>query len=158
MNDGDLLQAGFRYAFALTHNHHDAEDLVQEAWVKLCASRGGVQSKSLLFVTLHNLFIDQYRRKKLVVIESWGERRDPPHNGALLETLIELRDVDAALSELRDQEREAVFLHLVEGYSAQEIAKITDRSRNTVLSLLHRGKQKILRYFNQVTGGDRHRA
>lgn len=51
-----------------------------------------------------------------------------------------------ALNNLRSQEREALFLTAVEGYTAQEIADLTHQPRGTVLSLVHRAKQKIRRF------------
>ena len=47
------------------------------------------------------------------------------------------------LAGLRDTEREALLLSVVEGYSASEIASLTDSTRGTVLSLVHRAKLKI---------------
>ena len=47
------------------------------------------------------------------------------------------------LAKLRDIEREALFLHIVEGYSANEIATLTGRPRGTVLSLIHRSRKKL---------------
>ena len=52
-------------------------------------------------------------------------------------------DLDELLAFLRPEEREALYMNAVEGYSAREIAELTDRPRNTVLSLIHRGKKKF---------------
>jgi RNA polymerase sigma-70 factor (ECF subfamily) len=54
-------------------------------------------------------------------------------------------DIDALLSELRPEEREALFLHGVEGYTASEISRLTGQPRGTVLSLLHRARQRLLK-------------
>ena len=48
-----------------------------------------------------------------------------------------------ALSLLRPDEREVLFLAAVEGYTAQEIGEMTERPRGTVLSLLHRARQRV---------------
>ena len=48
-----------------------------------------------------------------------------------------------ALGTLRPDERETLFLAVVEGYTAQEIADMTQRPRGTILSLLHRTKEKL---------------
>jgi DNA-directed RNA polymerase specialized sigma24 family protein len=47
------------------------------------------------------------------------------------------------LASIRPEEREAIYLNIVEGYTAQEIAEITETSRNSILSLIHRGKKKL---------------
>ena len=52
-------------------------------------------------------------------------------------------EMDAALGRLRIEEREALYLAAVEGYTASEIAELTDRPRGSVLSLLHRAKARL---------------
>ena len=49
-------------------------------------------------------------------------------------------DLTQALSRLRPEEREAIYLQAVKGYTAAEAAELMDRPRGTVLSLIHRGK------------------
>ncbi len=139
----ELLQSGFRYAYALTHHHHDSEDLVQAAWLKLHERYSEVKTKALFFTTIRNLYIDQYRRKKLIRFitltnehEYLQASEDTGAEGARVVT-------DQMLSKLRDTEREVLFLNIVEGYSANEIAKLTGRPRGTVLSLLHRSRKKL---------------
>ena len=153
MEDRDLLQAGFRYAFSLTHQHHDAEDLVQEAWIRLSRLYGNVASKSLFFVTIRNLFIDQYRRKNLVLIDTLEPGNEPVADDDLLQLTLTSKDIEQAMAALRAEEREVIFLNIVEGYTAQEIAELTQRSRNTILSLLYRGKKKLVSALqNELTG------
>jgi len=149
MDNKGMLQAGFRYAYSLTHHNNDAEDLVQAAWVKLLSSYGNVGNKSLLFTCIRNLFIDNYRRNNLVVIESMEIVPECVDNKDHLNESLSRKDIGQALNILRTEEREAIFLNIVEGYSAQEIAQLTQRSRNTVLSLISRGKQKLRKRFGQ---------
>ena len=73
----------------------------------------------------------------------------------LLISSIELVEIEHALQSIRVEEREAIYLNVVEGYSAQEIAELTQRSRNTVLGLLSRGKQKLVNLLNQNNIADR---
>lgn len=144
MTDRDLLQAGYRYALSLAFNHHDAEDLVQEAWVRVSRLHGSVEHKSLLYVTIRNIFIDQYRRKNLVLIESLEDYQEAGSEDVNFEFAINADQINVALHALRVEEREVIFLNAVEGYTAQEIAGLTKRSRNTILSLMHRGKKKLV--------------
>jgi len=53
------------------------------------------------------------------------------------------RQLQSALATLRVREREALFLSVIEGYTAQEIAELTLSSRGTILSLIHRARQKL---------------
>lgn len=141
-----LLQSGFRYACSLTHQPAEAEDLVQEAWLKLARSKQPAWNKPLFFVTLRNLYIDRYRHARLVVLEPLDDANEEviSDSASEQEIAMDVELLERSLSVLRVEEREAIYLHLVEGYSAAEIAKLTDRSRNTVLSLIHRGRKKLL--------------
>lgn len=148
----DLLQRGFRYALSLTHNTTRAEDLVQDAWVSILQA-GGPWQRGYLFTTIRNRFIDQYRRERLVVIESLG---DVDRGDALgldwRETEMfraELDTLQQALATLRAAEREALYLVAVEGYTAAEIADLTHRPRGTVLSIVFRARQKVRRFCEE---------
>ena len=142
----ELLHAGYRYALALTRHRQDAEDLVQQGWLRLHARYSAVAHRALLFTTIRNLFFDQLQRQarlQLVPItdleESMSEvlpRTDPG-------TLLARVEIERLLPELRTKVREALVLHYVYGYTAAEIGEITSQPRGTVLSHLHRGKQKI---------------
>ncbi len=153
MNDRDLLQAGFRYALSLRATHQDAEDLVQEAWFRLHRHGGSVGGKSLLFTTIRNIHIDRFRRDRLVVFEPLDETVDTVEeaDGALNARLV-ARDLEAPLRALRPEEREALFLMVIEGYTAQQVAEFTERSRGTVLSLVHRAKQKLRHALTDLEG------
>ena len=147
----ELLQAGFQYAYALTHHRQDAEDLVQTAWLKLYQRYGEVERKALLFTTIRNLYIDQYRRRQRIQFTTLNSDQAhlPACDGRVaLDSRITM---ERWLAKLRDTEREALFLHAVEGYSASEIAVLTDRPRGSVLSLIHRGRQKLAALASMVS-------
>ena len=138
----ELLQSGFRYAFSLSHHQHDAEDLVQEAWRKLCLRYGGATSRAALFMTIRNLFIDRCRRAKILSFDSCDEE---PLNLAAPDNASPcvLADLDGLLAGLRPGEREAIYPHYVEGHTAEEVGVLTRQPRGTVLSLLHRALHKL---------------
>jgi len=54
-------------------------------------------------------------------------------------------DLQQGLAQLRPDEREAIYLQAVQGYTAAEAARLMDIPRGTVLSLIHRGKQRLRR-------------
>ena len=141
MKDAELVQAGFRYALSLTHDPDAAEDLVQDAWLKLHAKGAG--DLPLFFTAIRNLYIDGRRRHRLVAFDAFDEGRDGAVEAEVAPDLS-MAELEGALAKLRPEEREAVFLNAVEGYSAREIATFTGRPRNTVLSLIHRGKRKMV--------------
>ena len=144
MDDDSLeskLQAGFRYGLALTHDLHEAEDLVQQASYRLSAKYGEIRNRAILYRTMRNLFLDQQRRKTIVQFEPLGDEptfQAPPQ--AMPDDVM-----DVLLAHLNPREREALFLQAVEGYTAQEIAEATETPRGSVLSLIHRAKEKLRR-------------
>jgi len=142
-----MIQAGYRYGLSLTHHHYDAEDLVQQAWMKCLHRYGKVENRSLLFTTIRNLFYDQCRRGNIIVFESM--EADPARAESLPEReaapIHASGDLDLLLSTLRVEEREALFLNAVEGYTAREISEMTGSPRGTILSHLHRARQKLTR-------------
>lgn len=140
--EAELLQSGFRYALALTHHRHDAEDLTQDAWVNLSRRYGVVASRGALFTAIRNLFIDRCRRARVIAFDSLEAA---PAEFADAEAMAPgtLADLDRLLGELRPGEREAVYLHYVEGHTAEEVGVLTRQPRGTVLSLIHRAFKKL---------------
>lgn len=148
--DIELLNSGFRYALSLAGNQQDAEDLVHDAWIRLDKRYGRFTEKPLLFRTIRNLYIDQYRRRQVVhfvddyEIQNEAEKSDSSAPESALELgYIAAEELQLALERLRDVEREYLFLAIVEGYTADEIGRMTGTSRGTVLSILHRSKAKL---------------
>jgi RNA polymerase sigma factor (sigma-70 family) len=145
----ELLNRGFRYACSLTHDRAEAEDLLQDACVSIL-NVGGPWEKAYFFTTIRNRFIDRYRRnQKVLFLPLQGERDGETFGPEMAVEDWNVPDVlgngalERALGELRAEERETMFLAVVEGYTAQEIADMTGRPRGTILSLLHRTKAKL---------------
>src|SRR6266487_1497869 len=124
-----LLNGMYSAAYRLTRNAADAEDLVQETFLR--AYRGfrqfqeGTNLKAWLYRILMNTFINSYRKKQ----------REP--------RTISDDEVEAALQSLPEQFRVAVLLADVEGFSYKEIADITQVPIGTVMSRLHRGRRAL---------------
>lgn len=137
------MQAGFRYALSLTHNRADAEDLVQTAWVKLTQRYGCVKNRSTLFTTVRNAFYDQQRRAKIVAFEPLEDAPEPAATASDPAAGLRETEMEVLLETLRPAEREALYLNVVEGYTAKEIGKMTKAPRNTVLSLISRARVKL---------------
>jgi RNA polymerase sigma-70 factor (ECF subfamily) len=126
---------------SLTHHHADAEDLTQQAWVNLCRRYGGVTSRAALFTTIRHLFIDRCRRAQVIAFDSLDDSvpdAAPEPSGAGVHG-----DLEQLLGTLRPGEREAIYLHHVEGHTAEEVGVLTRQPRGTVLSLLHRAMKKL---------------
>jgi RNA polymerase sigma-70 factor (ECF subfamily) len=141
-----LLNAGYRFAFALTHSESDAEDLVQTAFLRLQVRYGAVESVPLLYTTIRHLFYDGVRRENVLAFEPlvpFDETIADPD--ARVERIDARVDVGALLATLRPEEREALYLSAVVGFTTREIAELTGQPRNTVLSLVHRARGKLVR-------------
>ena len=144
----DLLQHGYRYALSLTHDPSQAEDLLHEAWLAVLRA-GGPPKKGYLFSAIRTRFLNHNRRERLVSFVSLDEFRNeagqqtfsPPGSH------FDQENLEEALASLRPVEREALYLYVVEGYTAGEISKRTKQSRGSVLSLIHRSKQKLRRFL-----------
>ncbi|MEM6327128.1 MAG: RNA polymerase sigma factor [Bacteroidota bacterium] len=140
----DLLQRAYRYALSLTHDADEARDLVQDASLSV-ARRGGPWHAGYFLTAVRNRFLD-LRRRPLLFDRDVDETTldDPTDDLAPDDTApFAAEALNGALGELREAEREVLYLHAVEGLTASEIGALTDRPRGTVLSLLHRTKKKL---------------
>ncbi|MBB6428356.1 RNA polymerase sigma factor [Algisphaera agarilytica] len=152
----DLLQSGYRYALALTRQREAAEDVLHEACLSL-AKTDGPWKRRLLFRAIKHRFIDAYRQQQRRPQTQTGDeayRFAEDAQGGVLATLVQTDSVEAALRCLSDDEREAVLLAWVEGYTARETAKQLGRPRGTVLSLLHRARKKLRDRLGEPAASD----
>lgn len=136
----DLCQRAFRYAMSLTHDRDTAEELVQDAFLAIARANGPWRIEYII-VTVRNRRIDFCRRRQTIKFESLAEREIHCCSRPFDELIDP--DLDAALASLRPQERELLYLAAVEGYTASEIAELTERPRGTVLSAIFRAKRKL---------------
>lgn len=139
----EVLQRGYRYALSLAHDRHDAEELLQEACLSLVQSGGRLHVGSVLTAVRHR-FIDRLRRRNLTM-QSLDIAAAVAHEAAEPAALTKELDaeLECALGALRPEERELLYLAAVEEMTIAEIAKMTDRPRGTILSLIHRAKRKV---------------
>jgi RNA polymerase sigma-70 factor (ECF subfamily) len=160
-----LQYADALYAAALrmTRNAADAEDLLQETYLKAYRAFGsfteGTNLKAWLYRILTNTYINIYRAKKRRPEESdiedvedlymyhrlSGLEAASAGRSAEEEVLDQFSDLEvkSAIEELPEQFRLAVLLSDVEGFSYKEIADILGIPLGTVMSRLHRGRRAL---------------
>jgi RNA polymerase sigma-70 factor, ECF subfamily len=159
----EYMPALYTAALRMTRNPADAEDLVQETYLKAYRAFGtfelGTNLKAWLYRILTNTYINTYRAKKrrpeIADVEDVedlylyrhvvGDRSSGIGRSAEDEALDRFTDTDVkeAIESLPDNFRMAVLLADVEGFSYKEIADITDVPIGTVMSRIHRGRRAL---------------
>lgn len=148
-------------AMRMTRNPSDAQDLVQETFVKAFAAfhqfEQGTNLKAWLYRILTNTFINTYRKKQREPYQGTiDELEDWQLGGAQSTTASSSRSAEAeaidhlpdsavkdALQSIPEDFRLAVYFADVEGFSYQEIAEIMKTPIGTVMSRLHRGRRLL---------------
>ena len=161
----------YNTAYRMTRNSEDAEDLVQETYLKAYKYYDkfteGTNFKAWLFKILKNTFINSYRKRQSEPLKSdfadiedafenkvseevTGKLKNPEQE--LLKDVLD-EDVQRALEALPDDYRMAVILADLEGFSYKEIAEILEVPLGTVMSRLYRGRKlleaEMLRYARE---------
>lgn len=147
------LDALFGYAMALTRDMSEAEDLVQETYLRATSASHHPDPdsnlKGWLFVIMRNAWLNQIRHKNngphFVELETSeqavDETQENPHVVYLRK--LEREQVREAIDSLPDAYREIVVLRDIEGFTYQEIATVLDCPAGTVMSRLGRARGKL---------------
>ena len=158
-----FMSSLYAAALRMTRNPADAEDLVQETYLKAYRGFGGFQEgtnlKAWLYRILTNTYINTYRAKKrrpdetdldetedLYLYRRLGGLEAAAAGRSAEDELMDWftdSEVKDAIEALPDQFRVAVLLADVEGFSYKEIAEILDIPIGTVMSRLHRGRKAL---------------
>ncbi|MFH1392484.1 MAG: RNA polymerase sigma factor [bacterium] len=126
----------YRFIYFKVSQREIAEDLASEVFLKswqFCQNNKITNIRALLYKIARDLVIDYYRKQKPVALENQ-------------EILIEDKnhiDLQKALSQLTEDERDAILLYYFEGFSHQEIAQIMNKTNGAIRALTTRARKKI---------------
>ena len=153
------IDALYTFAYHLTYNEEDANDLVQETYLKAYrfveSYNEGTNAKAWLFRILKNAFINQYRKRSkqptqvdYEEIINFHDEEDSSYS-----SFLDLREemfqdmmgdeVTTAINALPVDFRVVILLCDIEGFTYEEIAKIIDIPIGTVRSRLHRARNML---------------
>jgi len=158
-----FMDSLYAAALRMTRNAADAEDLVQETYLKAYRGFGGFEDgtnlKAWLYRILTNTYINMYRAKKrrpdesdlddvedLYLYRRLGGLEAAAAGRSAEDELLDIYtddEVKQAIESLPEQFRMAVLLADVEGFSYKEIAEILEIPIGTVMSRLHRGRKGL---------------
>ncbi len=153
----ETSHAVYGFALSILKNCNDAEDVLQDCYIKVYASARAYRSSGkplawILTITKNICFTKIQKENRLVSIdkEDWeinlGRCESMTHIDKLMLSLC--------LEKLSDEEREIVFLHSVAGFKHREISKLLSIPLSTVLSKYNRSLKKLKIYLSE--GESRH--
>ena len=146
------IDALYGYAMTLTRDATEAEDLVQETYMRAARAlnRPDIDAnlKGWMFVIMRNAWLNQVRHKNAGPLfvdldsnDSTGDAQNNPHVVYLRK--LEREQVREAIESLPDAYREIVVLRDIEGFTYQEIATVLDCPAGTVMSRLGRARGRL---------------
>ena len=149
------LPAAYNLARWLVRNHHDAEDLVQEAYLRAFAAfdgfRGGGDGRAWLLTIVRNTCYTRLKQDRVgELTEVFDEEIHTAEDDSSSPESLLLEQADAgllreALENLPAEYREAIVLRELEGMSYKEIADVAGVPVGTVMSRLARGRERLQR-------------
>lgn len=157
----------FSIIFSILRNHNDAEDIAQQVFAKIYFSIKNFDFRSSLLTWIYKITVNEcydYLRKKrvrkLVYESDFSEEdtrkmensetvvdRERPMDTALAERELVVR----LLAKLSEEDRTMILLKEVEGYSVEELSRLSGMNENTIKVKLFRARQKLLKAAQRLT-------
>ena len=147
----------YRVAYRLTGNAQDAEDLLQDTYLKLWLKRDDLtkeaETQAYLVTLMRNLFLDQ-RRLKRIDTSADLDKAEPPDEQCLdrqIDSRDEASQMEGLIRQLPERDGNIVQMHLVEGRSYKEIEQDTGLSQGNIRIIVMRARQKLKQQFQKLT-------
>lgn len=147
-----LIPALRAFAWSLSHNGSDADDLVQDTLIKAWSNREkfqpGTNLRAWLFTILRNTYYTQVLRRRREVRDETGEYAASLQAPATQEWGMTMLDLWSALQRLPPEHREALILVGAAGLSYEEAAEICGCALGTIKSRVNRGRTRLLKILD----------
>jgi RNA polymerase sigma-70 factor (ECF subfamily) len=148
----------YRVAYHLTGNEQDAEDLLQDLYLKLWQKRDDLPDETIndayLATMMRNLFVDQRRLKHVDASAELKNEDGPPDERSLdrqIDARDEVRQMEGLINELSERDAKIIQMHMVEDCSYEEIERDTGLSQGNIRIIVMRTKKKLKQQFQNIT-------
>ena len=148
----------YRVAYQLTGNAQDAEDLLQDLYLKLWQKRDDLPDEAMkeayLVTMIRHLFLDQRRLKHLDTSAELKEEASPPDERSLdrqIDSRDEARKMEGLIHQLPERDAKIIQMHLMEERSYEEIEQNTGLSQGNIRIIVMRTRQKLKQQFQNIT-------
>jgi RNA polymerase sigma-70 factor (ECF subfamily) len=146
------------FAWSLSHNNADADDLVQEtltkAWTHREKFQPGTNLRAWLFTILRNTYYTAATRRRREVADEDGKYAASLSTPATQDWSVAMRTLQAAMHQLPDEHREALILVGAAGLSYEEAAEICQCALGTIKSRVNRARTRLLKIMEADSAAD----
>lgn len=153
-----LMPALRAFAWSLSHNKPDADDLVQDTLIKAWTHREkfepGTNLRAWLFTILRNTWYTNVVRRRREVADEDGKHAATLTSAPTQDWTVAVTSLRAALDQLPDEHREALVLVGAAGLSYEEAAEICGCALGTIKSRVNRARARLLRVMNADDASD----
>jgi len=153
-----MIPALRAFAWSLSHNGSDADDLVQDTLIKAWTNRDkfepGTNLRAWLFTILRNTYYTQISRRRREVRDETGEYANTLSSPPTQDWSVAMSALQAALARLPDEHREALILVGAAGLSYEEAAEICGCALGTIKSRVNRARARLLKIMDAQEASD----
>lgn len=153
-----LIPALRAFAWSLSHNGSDADDLVQDTLIKAWSNRDkfepGTNLRAWLFTILRNTYYTNVLRRRREVRDEMGEYASTLTSPPTQDWTVAMRSLQDALQQLPPEHREALILVGAAGLSYEEAAEICGCALGTIKSRVNRARARLLKIMDAEDAGD----
>lgn len=147
----------YRVGYRLTGNQQDAEDLLQDTFMRLWQKREQIEQEALteayLITVMHNLYRDKMRLKHIDTSVELAENNEPPDDDSP-DTRAERRNeaflVKDLIGHLPERERSVMTMYLLDELSYEEMETATGIRQGTLRQIVMRTRHKLKEQFNKL--------